>query len=129
MKQDSRIAAAIRLITGSPARRWTVAELATAVDLSPSYLRHLFVISVGMTPKKYLKLEQLRKAEELLRTSTLQIKTVMHEAGFSDPSHFARDFAKQFGASPNCYRERVARRSRAGDPAHTKSIWPIARGR
>jgi transcriptional regulator GlxA family with amidase domain len=127
VEQDSRIAAAISLVTGPAGGRWTVAELASALELSPSYLRHLFVTNLGVSPKRFLKSVQLQKAELLLRTSTLQVKSVMRQAGFGDPSHFARDFSKQFGASPHSYRLHVARRKRAGETAHIKANWPIAR--
>ena len=126
MEQDPRIAGAISLVVGHPTRQWTVAELAKSLELSPSYLRHLFVSCLGVPPAKFLKATRLQKAELLLRTSTMQIKTIMREVGFGDPSHFARDFAKQFGASPANYRERVVRRGRASETAHTKVNRPIA---
>jgi len=58
-----------------------------------------------MAPLKYLKLFRLQSARELLENSHLTVKQVMFAVGFSDESHFVRDFENRFGLSPVRYRE------------------------
>jgi AraC-like DNA-binding protein len=39
--------------------------------------------------------------------SSLSIKEIMARVGFSDPSHFTRDFSRRHGASPRKIRARA----------------------
>lgn len=105
---DPRLSELFALVESPPWRPWTVDELAQAVHLSPSYLRQLFTTNLGVSPKQYLKMRQLEQAAHLLETTTKAVKVVMRDVGFSDPSHFARNFASRFGVSPSKYRRRIA---------------------
>ena len=48
-------------------------------------------------------ISDLEKAEELLRTSTLQINEICYKVGFTTPSYFIKCFRKKYGMSPNEY--------------------------
>ena len=86
-----------------------VAELAQAVNLSTSHLRRLFKTDMGLTPAQYDRARRLEHARELIANSFLSIKEVMALAGWTDPSHFSRDFAARFGESPARIRARLRR--------------------
>jgi len=76
-------------------------EIAMAVNLSPSRLRHLFHRELGVSPSQYLKLARLSEAHRLLQFTFVQVKEAMIAAGFNDPSHFTRTYKKMFHESPS----------------------------
>jgi len=76
-------------------------NLAKAVNLSSSRLRYLFQLYTGTTPRRYHKLLRLQKAQSLLRESFLNVKQVMAEVGWTDESHFSRDYKRLYGESPS----------------------------
>lgn len=73
-------------------------ELARAVNLSLSRLRHLFTCEIGRAPAQYLKLLKMQRARELAEGERfLSVKQVMDEVGAIDRSHFLRDFKLAHG--------------------------------
>lgn len=85
-------------------RELLLSEMARAVNLSPSRLRHLFKDETGMTPVQYHKALRVRMARELLETTFLSMKEIMQRVGMKDKNHFARDFKKVHGVTPAKYR-------------------------
>jgi len=103
--EDSRVRTVVALIENECARPFTLTHFAQAVNLTPEHLCRIFTREMGMAPLKYLKLFRLQSARELLENSHLTVKQVMFAVGFSDESHFVRDFENRFGLSPVRYRE------------------------
>jgi transcriptional regulator GlxA family with amidase domain len=102
--EDIRVAEAVRLIDQHKKTPLSVPDLARAVNVSPSYLTRLFRQQTGRPPAKFARDARLERAHYLLRTSFLTVKEVMAEVGWNDPSHFCRDFKREFGASPTAVR-------------------------
>ena len=94
-------------------RDLTLSELAERVNLSISYLHHLFKAETGTTPWLYLHSLRLETARELLVTTMLSVKQVMVRVGMKDKSHFGREFKKTYGISPSRYRMSVRLKSYA----------------
>lgn len=101
---EPRIHKAVSLMTADLRREIQFDELARSVNLSTSRLRHLFKDELGVSPVQYLKAQRMQRAKTLLETSFLNLKEVMHQSGFTDRSHFVRDFKKAFGLAPLQYR-------------------------
>ena len=104
-------------------REQSLEELARSVNLSASRLRHLFKEEMGVSLAQYLKTQRLEKAKHLLETTFLNLKEVMHRAGFTDRSHFMRDFRKAYGQPPLQYR---AEHLRAQQQHNFKSLARMA---
>ncbi|MDY4434454.1 MAG: helix-turn-helix transcriptional regulator, partial [Candidatus Flemingibacterium sp.] len=64
----------------------------------------LFRVRYGMTPERFLSECRFDKAQRLLRTTALDIKTIAALCGFDDATYFARWFKKHFGGSATDYR-------------------------
>lgn len=79
----------------------TVRRLASLVNLSPSRFSSLFAAQTGTSPALYLQRARLRRARLLLERTFLSVKKVMALVGYSDPSHFARDFRRAHGLAPS----------------------------
>jgi transcriptional regulator GlxA family with amidase domain len=58
----------------------------------------------GLSLSRYLRAMRLRKAQELLTDSGLNVSEVAYAVGFEDPKYFSRVFSEAFGVSPAAFR-------------------------
>jgi AraC-like DNA-binding protein len=75
-------------------------SLAHEVFMSTSKLKNLFKQVYGHTLYDYYNKSRLQRAKELLITGQCSIKQAGGEIGFSNLSHFAKAFRKEFGILP-----------------------------
>ena len=59
----------------------------------------------GMSISRYIRALRLRKARELLASSSLNISEVAYAVGFEDPKYFSRVFSEEFGIAPTKFRD------------------------
>jgi len=99
---DRRIALSVRIIEKEYQRpNLDTSELAKLFHLSKSRFRHLFLQQVGKSPSRFLKTVRLQNARFLLETSFLAVKEVMHKVGYTDASHFTRDYRATYHVPPS----------------------------
>jgi len=79
-------------------------EVAAHVSLSPSHFSTVFSQETGITFKEYLTEIRIKKAKELLRTTTLKSFEISDQIGYSDPHYFSNVFRKITGLSPKEFR-------------------------
>lgn len=72
----------------------TVAE---AVNMSASYLSHMFSQETGKTLIEYLTSTRIEKAKDLLRTTNDKTYEIAYQVGYSDSHYFCRTFKKVTG--------------------------------
>ena len=101
---DSRVAAAVGIITDSIGAPLTVATLAEAVGLSPSRLSHLFKRTTGLSVPAFVEAARMERAQDLLYMTDRTVSEVAAAVGFDDPLYFSRRFRVHFGASPRAWR-------------------------
>jgi AraC-like DNA-binding protein len=82
----------------------SVADLAREAEVSYSYLGRLFQEAQGTTVVGYIRARRLRRAEHLLRHSTLPIKTVAAAVGIPDLHLFNKSLRRALGKSPTAVR-------------------------
>jgi AraC-like DNA-binding protein len=75
-------------------------SLAHAVFMSTSKLKTLFKQVYGHTLYDYYNKNRLQRAKEMLVTGQYSIKQAGCEIGFSNLSHFAKAFKKEYGVLP-----------------------------
>lgn len=75
-------------------------SLAQEVFMSTSKLKNLFKQVYGHTLYDYYNKSRLQRAKDLLITGQCSIKQAGSEIGFSNLSHFAKAFRKEFGILP-----------------------------
>ena len=75
-------------------------SLAHEVFMSTSKLKNLFKQVYGYTLYDYYNKSRLQRARDLLITGQCSIKQAGSEIGFSNLSHFAKAFRKEFGILP-----------------------------
>jgi AraC-like DNA-binding protein len=101
---DPFIGRALSLIHRSPARNWTIEELARDVGLSRSVLAERFADLVGLPPMHYLAKWRMQIASELLTGGSTNIATVAAETGYGSEAAFSRAFKKMVGVRPSAWR-------------------------
>ncbi len=57
----------------------------------------------GYSPNEYLRVIRMKKAAELLSTTSLNVSEVSYRVGINDPFYFSKCFKMQFGKSPTQY--------------------------
>lgn len=82
-----------------------IAEIATALGMSPYYFSRLFRQSMGLSPYEYLTQRRLEVAKQMLKKTSLSIVEISAEVGFSSKSHFITLFKKNVGTTPLKYRK------------------------
>lgn len=79
-------------------------NIASAAGLSSYYLIHAFRKEFGMTPHAYQLARRINKAKTLLRYGS-DIASVAVDLGFTDQSHFHRNFKQIVAATPKQYKD------------------------
>jgi AraC-like DNA-binding protein len=102
--RDRHIGAALRLMHGRPAERWTLDALAREVGLSRSAFAERFAELVGVPPMHYLGNWRLQLAAQLLERRGTSIAQAASEVGYESEAAFNRAFKKQLGVPPGSWR-------------------------
>jgi AraC-like DNA-binding protein len=94
------------------ARRWTLADVAAEVGVSPVYLTQLFKQVEGMPLYRYQMRLRLARALELLERGHAadDISALSMDLGFSSHSHFTAAFRRAYGRTPVEFLRSIRRR-------------------
>ena len=82
----------------------SVRELAEMENLGASRYRALFHRVTGLSPIRYITIQRMQRATELLSQTALSISAVAESVGYEDSLYFSRVFRNEFGVSPQAYR-------------------------
>jgi AraC-like DNA-binding protein len=105
---DPKAGAALRLMHGDVARRWKVADLASAVAMSRTSFSERFRQRVGMPPLEYLTRWRMTLARHALKSHDATLATIAAMVGYESETAFSLAFKRLFGESPGRYRTRAA---------------------
>ncbi len=81
-------------------------ELAQIARLSERHFSRAFRQSTGVSPRRYLYRRRIELALQPVRDGLLPLAHIAMNLGFSDQSHFTRQFARCIGETPLAYRRR-----------------------
>lgn len=87
------------VLSSDLARRWTLAEIATEVGVSPVYLTQVFQQVEAMPLYRYQLRLRLARALDLLGEYD-DLTTLSMDLGFSSHSHFSSTFRQAYGRTP-----------------------------
>lgn len=96
-------------LTSDLGRRWTLAEIAADVGVSPVYLTQVFQQVEGLPLYRYQLRLRLARALDLLPRYD-DLTTLSMELGFSSHSHFSAAFRQAYGRTPKEFQQLVCRR-------------------
>ena len=83
----------------------TVGTLSSLCGISEAYFRRIFSSEYGMSPREYLISLRIGYARQLLESGQFPVSEVARLCGYSEPSHFTREFTRRVGVSPGQYRK------------------------
>lgn len=102
---DLVVGRALRLLSDTPARPWTVASLASECGVSRAALARRFTELVGEPPMAYLTGWRLALAADLLCQPGATIGAVARQVGYSTPFALSAAFKRERGIAPSEHRE------------------------
>lgn len=108
------------LLAAEPTRRWTLAEIAGQIGVSPVYLTQVFAQVEGIPLYRYQLRLRLAHALDLLARGD-DLTTLGLQLGFSSHSHFSAVFRQFYGRTPAEFRRSVGRY-----PTPTRAATPVA---
>lgn len=83
-----------------------IEDIANGLELSKSYISHVFKEMTGFSIMNYLMRYRLSASTSALLTGqTKSIKEIAYEHGFESDAHFSRFFKKNVGQTPNRFRK------------------------
>lgn len=85
---------------------FSVVEIEKKLGVSRPVLLHRFKKIKGTTLVNFIKKERLKKASELLETTSDNISEIAYKVGFSDPKYFSKSFRQSEALTPTQYRRK-----------------------
>lgn len=82
-----------------------VESLCRELGLSNSQVHRKLSALTGLSATHFMRYVRLVQAKELLKKSWITVSSISYDCGFSDPAYFSRIFKKEFGLSPQEWRE------------------------
>lgn len=98
----ARVAKACRLIERSE-EMLSLADLARAVELSPSHFHRMFKAVTGLTPKHYMQAHRAQRVRAHLAQGE-SVTATIYDAGFNSAGRFYEKTTDMLGMTPSRYR-------------------------
>jgi AraC-like DNA-binding protein len=97
------------VLTSDPARRWTLAQIAAEVGVSPVYLTQVFQQVEAIPLYRYQLRLRLARALDLLGEYD-DLSRLSMDLGFSSHSHFSSAFRRAYGRTPAQFQRSIRQR-------------------
>ncbi|BBH19054.1 DNA-binding response regulator [Paenibacillus baekrokdamisoli] len=82
-------------------------KLADHVNLHPTHLSKIYKIETGEGISNYVSALRMDRACHLLKTTDKKVYEISIEIGYLDPAYFIKVFKRQFGVTPQEYRDGI----------------------
>jgi AraC-like DNA-binding protein len=87
-------------IDAEPFHAWTIEKLAGIAGRNPLHVSRTFRERYGEPIGQYFRRRRLEHCDGLVREGRLSLAEIAYQAGFTDQSHFTREYKKTFGHTP-----------------------------
>lgn len=82
-------------------------DMAKRCRMSRRTFHRRFLDAFRVTPRKFVQVKRIEKAQDLLRNTSRSIEQILQSVGVSDTTSFRRVFQRELGCSPSEYRRRL----------------------
>ncbi|WP_233476384.1 helix-turn-helix transcriptional regulator [Paenibacillus sonchi] len=79
--------------------------LADHVNLHPTHLSKIYKIETGEGISEYISRLRMDRACHMLKTTGKKVYEISNDIGYMDPAYFIKVFKRQFGVTPQEYRD------------------------
>lgn len=107
-----QLARALELFETNFDRPIRLGDVAGAVRMSKSHFARAFSGSVGEPPARYLRRYRLKRAHEMMVSTSKSLSEIALDCGFADQSHFTRTFSRMIGVTPATWRRTFSKEPR-----------------
>jgi DNA-binding response OmpR family regulator/nitrogen-specific signal transduction histidine kinase len=83
---------------------FSVNDLAESVAMSRAQIYRKLPVITGQSPSDFIKLIRLKRAMQLLRSTSMNISEISYKVGLSSPKMLTKYFREEYGISPSEYR-------------------------
>ena len=101
--QNNIVSSAYKYIMENFSHNLSVSDVAKHCQCTPNYLTKVFKEYYGKTTIQFLNNIKIEYAKQLLTTTTLPIKAIAVQSGFSSDLHFRKIFKQLEGCNPKTY--------------------------
>jgi AraC-like DNA-binding protein len=102
--QKWRLKRVVGYIDASMSSKITSRDLAAVAGLSRMHFASQFRAATGLRPHEFLLKRRIRRAEELMRDTTMTIMEIAFAVGFQTQAHFTTVFKRFAGSTPRHWR-------------------------
>lgn len=88
-------------------RQISLSDLARVAGMGSDSFARRFRATTGLAPYAFVIERRIRRAEQLLADTEIELGPLAARLGFSSQSHFATTFKRQTGLTPRAYRQRL----------------------
>ena len=88
----------------SPQNNWNIDEICKKLNLSRSYIQHLYKSFFGVSIMEDVLLRRVEYAKYLLSSTDFTVYSISNMCGYVNDVHFMRLFKKVTGTTPSKYR-------------------------
>ncbi len=106
LRQSDELGPALKLIHSSFRENIAITDLAASVHLSLSSFQRKFKAAFGMSTKEYMRHLKVQEACHRITQTSENFAEISYSCGFSDQSHFSREFTRIMKEPPSSYRSR-----------------------
>ena len=99
-----------------------IGEIGHQIGVSAAWLSALFHRVEGVTIQQYIRHEKIRLAQNLLRYSDYDVKSIANYLAFCSQSHFGKAFKEQTGMTPTSYRAKYGNTQKNENMQKNKNI-------
>lgn len=103
------VSKSINYINSNLSDKLTLEEIASFVNMNPTYFSSIFKKLNGISVWDYIITKRVEKAVSLLKTTDLKKLDIAFECGFSSSSNFYKEFFKVTGKKPSDFTKNKSR--------------------
>jgi len=121
LQQSNELGPALEQMHQSFRENIPIKQLATSAHLSLSTFQRKFKACFGMTAKEYIRHLKVQEACHKIFQTTMTFAEISYDCGFSDQSHFSREFTRIMKEPPSSYRSRLKTKASTPTSPHNKN--------
>lgn len=95
-----------------PEKEWNIETITRSIGLSKSHFHRIYKEFFGTSCKEDIITSRIDKVRWLLENTSLSVAQISEKCGYSNNSHFIRQFSSRMGMTPSAYRKRNGQKSK-----------------